>query len=381
MSVTSAHYQENVATEYQAGEIVYRRADLADDSALKQILRETSMDAWVRLSQEHEPSYFASTELFGQRQAIIATKQDVTGALVGMCSSVDMPVHVNGHAAMAGYLGELRVMPAFRNKLRIVQSGFTSVQHINDPQQQLRYWFTSIAKENQAARRLLEAKLKGMPIYQLQGEMVTYALSTHLAKRNAGLQRAGVNDIPAIVKFYNQFASQYQYSPVLTEEWLRGLDGRNGLHISNFYLLKQGDRIRACFALWDQRRFKQTVVRGYRVPLNMLRVPYNLFAKLTKRVTLPASGKQIDYIFIAFMATSGLANADLDALVRGALALLRTQHASIGMLGLASDNPLISILANYPTQTYHTLIEQVSWPDRPSRDLDGRAVQPEIAIL
>ena len=381
MSVTSAHHLEKVAIEYQAGGIVYRRADLTDDSALKQILHETSMDAWVRLSQEHEPSYFALVDLFGQRKAIIATKRDVTGVLVGMCSSVDMPVHINGKAVMAGYLGELRVLPAFRNKLRIVQSGFASVRQINDPLQQLQYWFTSIANENQAARRLLEANLKGMPNYQPQGEMVTYALSTRLAKHNAGLQRAEVNDIPAIVQFYNQFASQYQYSPVLTEAWLRGLDDRNGLRLSDFYLLKQDDQIQACFALWDQRRLKQTVVRGYRFPLSILRVPYNLFAKLTKRVVLPATGEQVDYIFIAFLATTGLGNDDLDALLRGALALIKNRHARLGMLGISPMNPLLAVLANYPTQIYHTLIEQVSWPDRPSPGLDGRTVQPEIAVL
>ena len=381
MSAPSARFIETVETEYQSGEIVYRCAGLSDDNALKQILRETSMDAWVRLSQEHEPSYFSSVDLFGHRKAIIANIKDMTGSFVGMCSSVEMPVHINGKSMMAGYLGELRVMPAFRNRLRIVQNGFKSVQKLNDPLHQLNYWFTSIAKENQAARRLLEANLKGMPNYQPQGEMVTYALSTRLAKDNACLQPAEVKDIPEIVKFYNHYASQYQYSPVLNEEWLQSLDGSNGLHISDFYLLKQDDRIQACFALWDQRSFKQTVVRGYRFPLNILRGPYNISARLTKHVSLPAVDKQIDYIFIAFLAIAESANDEFDAVLRGALSLIQKRHASLGMLGLSSMNPNTAALTSYPTQTYHTLIEQVSWPGQSSHVLDDLPVQPEIAVL
>ncbi|MGD8925652.1 MAG: hypothetical protein PVG20_02300, partial [Thioalkalispiraceae bacterium] len=75
------------------------------------------MDSWITLSQEHEPSYFESTHLFGNTETILAYKKEgKSTSNVGMCSSTAMPVHINGASATAGYLGELRVMPAYRNR-------------------------------------------------------------------------------------------------------------------------------------------------------------------------------------------------------------------------------------------------------------------------
>jgi len=381
MSLLAANNSSSEQKEYEAAGIVYKKADLVDDAALKTILRETAMDAWVRLSQQHEPSYFNSSYLFGRTETILAVKHYADHPVVGMCSSTTMPVHINGEAVTAGYLGELRVMPAYRNKPAVIRYGFKSVQLLNHPDYELAYWFTSIAKENSPARRLLEANLNGMPIYQPQGEMITYALSSRLGKQNLEMQSATPEDIPGLVRFYNKTASHYQYSPVLSEDWLANLNGENGLVLNDFYLLKEQGKIRACLALWDQRAIKQTVVRGYRFPLNLLRKPYNLYAKLTRRVALPAINKQIDYIFIAFLAIDDASAERFNDVIQAALYMIGKRNAQIGMLGLSADNPSSVKLQSYPKQTYHTCIESVTWPNQAQPDLKNLPVQPEIAII
>ena len=339
------------------------------------------MDSWVRISTEHEPSYFASVNLFGKTETIIATDADAANSPVGMCSTVTMPLHINGRAVSTGYLGELRVMPAYRNKLRIIRQGFESIKTVYSSVNNLSYWFTSIAKENNVARRLLEANLNGMPTYQFQGEMATLAIAAKSAKRTKLLQCASKDDIPAIVHFYNKYARKYHYSPVLDEQWLRSLDGKNGLHLHDFYLLKVNGVIKACFALWDQRKFKQSVVHGYRFPLNIIRWPYNLFANLSGRVVLPATGKQINYIFIAFLALEDMSGTDACAIISSALALINERNADMGMLGLSKNNPLFEAIQPFPRQTYYTCIESVIWPGQIVPTLNPLPVQPEIALL
>ena len=92
--------------------------------------------------------------------------------------------------------------------------------------------------------------------------MVTLALPASLKHRHNHLQSATRDDVPELVEFYNQQAQPFQYAPVLTKDWLRQLDGSNGLRLSDFQLLRENGRLRACLALWDQRRFKQTVLRS-----------------------------------------------------------------------------------------------------------------------
>lgn len=381
MSYTTSTNLRKSPDEYLAGGVIYRKANKDDDEIIKSILRQNEMESWVTLSTEHEPSYFASTDLFGKTETILAFRKDETTSTVGMCSYMNMPTHVNGKQVHAGYLGELRVFPKFRNKLSIVRHGFKSLKILSEYQDDIPYWFTSLARENMVARRLLEANLKGMPVYRPRGDMVTMAFPVKSGKRSNILQRAQLSDVSALVKFYNQQASYYQYSPVLTGDWLRGLNGQNGLHLHDFWVLKDGDLICACFALWDQRKFKQTVVRGYHFPLNIIRQPYNLFASLSGRVALPAIGEQINYIFIAFLALDETVKTECKVILSSALDLVKTRNADMAMLGLSTQNPIVNELTPLPKQPYYTCIESVTWSTHSSFDLDDRAVQPEIAIL
>lgn len=381
MSVPQQTLTETTPDNYRAGGVIFRKAGEADDAILKSVLSGNAMASWVSLSTEHEPSYFAGTELFGVTTPIVAETEKSPASVVGMCSWSRMPVHVNGREVTAAYLGELRVMPKYRHRLSIIRGGFHSVQVLSEGQGSAAFWFTSLAGENLVARRLLESRLKGMPLYQPRGEMVTTALSSRLGKNRGVLQQAQVADLPALVAFYNRQASQYHYSPVLTETWLSGLTGRNGLMLSDFWLLKDGDTIRACLALWDQRQFKQTVVRGYRFPLNVLRRAYNLFAGVTGRVKLPAVGEQINYIFISFLALDEQTLPMAADIISEALYKIGKRGADMGMLGLSPVNPVLDKLSRFPQETYHTCIDSVDWPELKPAELDTRAVQPEIAIL
>jgi len=376
-----------ISSEFRANNLCYRIATPADDATLRSVLRQTPMTSWVTLSTEHEPSYFASSDLFGQRTTIVSHKSNSDSTTVGMCSYTELSVHIDSCENSACYLGELRVLPEFRHRPAIVKNGFRSVEKFSGALIDEAHWFTSIASENDVARRFLEANLEGMPIYRPAGELVTMALSTRAARQTLQMLPAVEDDVPALVAFYNRQARQYQYSPVLTEDWLLNLYRSNGLQLQDFYLLKVQGSIRACFAIWDQRQFKQTVVRGYRFPLNIMRLPYNLYSRLTDRVELPAIGNCIDYVFIAFLAVSKSMQSEYCKIIATALKLARLARADIAMLGLSANNPNLNLLDAFHKQTYRSQVETVSWPDRYStRDRAGlfpkRAViQPEIALL
>jgi len=367
---------------FRAGGVVFRRALLGDDEKLKSALRENTMDSWVRLSLEREPSYFDGESLMGKSFTVMACDENQLDSMVGMYSCAFLPVHVNGVTKYMGYLGGLRVNQEYRYKVRILKYGYKSITHIVPNQGNENFWFTSVASENTYARRLLEAGLKGMPIYRSVGTMETLACDTRQGKLQGLMQPAELQDVPRLVEYYNQIAMRYQFSPVLTKEWLLNLNGKKGLSLGDFWLAKDDAGIHGCLAIWDQRAFKQTIPRGYRFPLNLFRRAYNLYACATGRVKLPAQGEALEQVFLSFVAIDNLTGDFPLKIIKEGLARAREKGAKVGIIGISDKNPLAEILKSKLKPTiYRTQIETVSWPKNPQPVLNGCPVQPEVAVL
>lgn len=367
---------------YHAGGVMFRPAGSADDAALRRCLRDNDMDAWINLAFEREPCFFDGENLMGASLAVIAEAEKSPHDFVGMYTCAQLRVHLNGQTAVAGYLGGLRVNPSYRRRIRILKDGFASIPVLTREWESPACWFTSIGQENQQARRVLEAGLKHLPRYQLAGEMETLVFPTRQEPPTGLLQSATQDDVPALSEFFNQQAKAFQFSPRLEEAWLRALDGAHGLHLADFWLLKDGDALHGCLAIWDQRGFKQTVVRAYRFPLNKLRVAYNLLAGIRGKIKLPAPNQKIEQVFLSFVALDESAQQRAVEVVKEGLRLAAQKGALVGTLGLSAQHPLTTRLkAALPHESYRTRIETVSWQDTDRLALDDRPVQPEIALL
>jgi hypothetical protein len=364
---------------YQAGDLFFRKAGTNDDEQLRALLCDNSMPSWVELAITREPSYFAGEGLIGDSESVLALDKRHASAVVGMYSCVSMPVHLNGHASTAAYLGGLRVSPGYRRKIRVLKEGFNSIPVLM-PQYQI--WFTSIAGENSNARRLLEAGLPSMPRYRMLGELETVAIATRKARAGKLLKPAEARDIPALIDFFNGKTAAYQFSPVLKREWLSNLSGMHGLHLHDFFLLKHRRRIAAVLAVWDQRSFRQIVARAYRFPINALRPMYNLIAGITGRTKLPRTGQTLQQVFLSFFSFDQTMQVDPVDVIREALSVAKAKGAQSALIGFNAANPLLNrIKKHFHTYTYRTCIEQVEWPREQSPFLDKRPVQPEIALL
>lgn len=368
---------------YRAGNLIIRHATPVDDEALQQILRDNPMQGWLLLTLERSPSYFAGENLMGRSRAIIGQDAAKDGKVIGMYHTAFLPVFINGEVVQAGYLGELRTNQAYRNSLRILKYGFESIRPLNRRESSAtQIWFTSIASDNHAARRLLETNNLNLPRYTPVGELQTLAISVRHGKRPILLQPATKADIPGICKLYNRQASRYNFAPYLAPSWLHELSKSKGLSIEDFWLFKNGESIEACIAVWDQRPFKQVVVQGFRFPLNHLRPFYNLLAYLQGKPLLPKTNCQLESVYLSFFSFSSKAEEHALEILREALYVAGMKNARIGLIGLTATNPLLpSLRASLHPTIYQTCIEIVSWGDEESMHLNEANLQPEIAIL
>jgi hypothetical protein len=375
----------NIVTErerapvFRAGGLLYRRAELQDEADVRAAFRENPMDGWVRLAFERAPGFSRNENRDPGSGTFVARETD--GGLVGTYALETLRVHVDGRPETVGYLAGLRVRREYRHKVRVLKGGFASLATLAPASGTVPCYFTSIAQDNRRARRFLEARLPGMPVYQAEGEMETFVFRA-AGRRHGILHPAQPRDIPALARFYNAQAARYQFAPVLSERMLNELNGARGLNLSDFLLIKDGPTLRGCLALWDQRSYRQTVVKGYRFPLNVLRPISNAWSALRGGPALPAPGQSVEQVFLAFAALDLLPTDVAERAIQEALSLAKERGAGVGILGLSPSHPLArSRFIRRHSRVYRTVIETVTWPDAPRPRLTSLQVQPEIALL
>ena len=344
-----------------------RLATVADDGVLRRFMRSGGMAGWVEMSIEREPSFFAGRDFGGEEWAVIAEEQK---DIVGMYSAAVRCLYVNGRAERLGYLGGLRVASNYRHRIRYLRQGFASIRELAPASGALPWWFTVVAADNVAARKLLEAGVRGLPTYHPLGEIVTYALPTSRGQRRGLWRPAKEADIDTLVEFHSAHASRFNLAPSLD----RALVSRIGL--DRFYILERDRVLHGVAALWDQRAFKQIVATRYRRPIGRLVPIYNLYARLFQRIPLPHEGRALNHTFVAFLALGDDVRTESGPLLRDLLSHCRTPIASLGLNSMHPLNETLTELkpVRYPARVYAVTFEgEAPVCDRPA--------QPEAAFL
>lgn len=343
-----------------------RLAGDSDDADLRAMLRTNSMPSWATMSMEREPSFLGSLNRFGSERAVIARDGPTP---VGMYVCAEHPVHINGRPTSFGYLGGLRVNPTYRHQLHVLRDGYASIRKLSgatNPDT----WYTSIAAENAPARRLLEAHLHDLPLYVAQGELVTLALPRARGKRLGLWHRPKGAEVKSMCQVHNGSAMRYQLSPELTPERAEATG-------ADFFVREVEGEIGSCMALWNQQAYKQVVARSYRQPLTTILPLYNSWARLTKRIILPALNQQLDQSFLAFFAPHTEDSSELIPLIRDALAICRSEVLTLGLH--AAHPALPTLIRVFRPAIYRTIVYAVCFGQPPQ--WDSRPVQPEVAVL
>ncbi|HNE13479.1 MAG TPA: hypothetical protein PLJ14_02845 [Accumulibacter sp.] len=338
-----------------------------DDVELRALLRENSMASWVTMAVEREPSFFAGMNRFGRDMAMIARDGD---RAVGMYVRSEHPVHLNGHPARIGYLGALRIDAGYRRRVRALRDGYAAA-FAADESGVAEFCYTCIASENRAARRLLEANLKGLPKYVAAGQVIALAMSSARGKEIGHWLPMRQDEGAAVCAWHNTIAASRQFSPELNPMTL------NATGADFFVCHDEAGEPAACMALWNQNSYKQVVARAYRQPLATLRPLYNVVAAARRQVMLPRPGQAVDQTYLAFFAADAERAPPMQELVADALAKCSTPVLTMGLSD--RDPDLQNIIVRFRPSSYAMTVYTVCYADLPG--LDGRPVQPEIAVL
>jgi hypothetical protein len=357
-----------------------------NDAAIRRLLRENPMSGKISLTFEHEPDYFISTQIAGASTKTIVgfLNEELLG--VGRCTYRDC--FVNSKVLRVGYLSELRMDAKVQGRFDLLRRAykFTRQVCLADPAD---FYFTSIAADNERSRRVFERGLPGLPVYKFAADFVTLLVpvSRRAAETNQKLTSSGLKMIIAnkavvgkIVSGLNSYAQQNQLGAVWTEAALLSLEDF-GLSLSDFrLLLDQNDSLVACAALWDQRRYKQIVVRGYAREVSLARPFVNLFAKLFGTTRLPPLGSVLGYGYLSPLCCR---DAELlVTLIKSILPAAAQRGLEFLSLGFsAGDTRLAAVRRHFRCREYHTRLYQVVWDPSKELVLDNRPFLPDLALL
>ena len=367
-------------TPARAVRVPFAVATPADDVEIRRLLRENPMRGRITLTFEREPDYFADADLPGtEKQTVIASENNRV-VCAGSCAIRER--FINGEPRRVGYLGGLRLDARATGRFDILRRGYEFFRELQTDAP-ADYYFTSIAADNAPARKFLERGLPGMPAYEFVGEFVTTLLPAGSQSPNSAALQADNPESGELLDYLNKHGRHYQFAECWSAQELAALPAL-GLRAENFHCVRSGGRISAAAALWDQRVFKQTVVRGYATGLAMARPAHNAAARILGMPRLPAVGSTLAHAFVSHLAAHPEESGALSALITR----LRTFAAGRGIEFLtvgfaANDSRLASLRRNFSCREYRSRIYVVRWPGLggSARELDGRCLGPEVALL
>jgi hypothetical protein len=245
-----------------------------------------------------------------------------------------------------------------------------------------------VIADNRGARRLLERGLPGWPELRPVDDLVTLAIPARnrVRRRASNVEivsgdRIDVSELAAVLARNN---ARYQFAPCWTVDDLMSPTRVRGLHRGDFLVALHRGAIVGCAALWDQRAFKQVIVRGYSRALGRWRPVINAIGPLCGIPALPAVGFQLAFAHLSHLAADDDDPEVVVSLVAAGQRAARVAGLDYVTFGVSATSPLDDTVRQaFAHRSYASVLYVGFWPDgQPAADvLDGRPSHPEMAVL
>lgn len=367
-------------------DVTFETATTATESELRRLLRENPVGGEILVSLEREPNVFHAAGITGDRYELMLALSGEDRRLVATGGRFELTAWINGLPGPLGYLGELRTDGGLRQRRTLMLDSFRTIRRYHEAGN-VPFYLTTIVSDNTPARRLLEAGLGDMPTYRPLEPMITFTIPAKAGARrrcSGRVVRGTDSQVAEIAAALARNGPHYQFHPVWTEATLRSGDRCRGLSARDFFLCRRDDQLQGCLALWDQRSFKQTVIRGYSMHLARVRPLFNFVAPLLSRPRLPAAGTRLESAFLSHVAVHPDDEETLVTLIVSACKAALSRGLDYVMLAFAGRDACADVIGkHFPCHKYPSMIYVVYWEDgaAAAEQLDGRIPHPEVAIL
>ena len=355
-------------------------AGSADDAQLRERMAHDWIEGDAAITLRREPSYFDASRLLGTVVQVIVVREVATDRIVATgCRSIATS-YIDGQPQRTAFLSDLRIDPGHRNGFVLARIyRFLRALHDADPLP----CYTLVYDDNERALNNLVGGRAGLPHYLPYGRVFARAVrlaGKRDAPRLAGVEvrRATAGELPELVRFINAQRATRRWAPALDTADFEPGHRCDTLRAEDFFVACRDGRICATMAVWDQSALRQAHVERYARSTQLLRMPYNAMASIRGWPRLPAQGKPLPYVYLAFVAAQ-----DDDVALCGAL-LSRVYNGLCGkrylyaLAALHDDDPLLAAFDAYPGTTSIVRAFEVDFSREPNLT---PAMKPQRACI
>lgn len=354
-----------------------------DEALIRQLMREAPMQGAVRLTLQREPDANLAAGIQGRKHVTVLVVNASDGQVLGTGSRSVRSLYVNGKVRQVGYLGQLRAQPG-RNGLRRLRAGYNAIEQTRGDED-FCCDITSIIGDNTVAVRMLERGLSGLPEYRQLATLTTFVIPTYgrTGKGRYQVENADIEDLQDIVSCLQNYLSQYQFSPHWDEHMIHDQNVCKDLSVDDFLIIRNGEKVSAAVAIWDQRSFKQIVLHGYSRTLSSIRPLLNVLLFIRGKPMLPAAPCELGLAYLSHLAVDQNDPEKFRDLISRARVAAAARGIRYLALGLTTAHPLHGVLArSFPNYRYTSRLYTVHWEKGAiCEHVHGRIAHVEVAVL
>ena len=363
-------------------------AAAADDAELCRLLREIQMAGQIDVAFTRELGYFNAAQVEGEKIDVLVARDRATGQIVGLGSRAEKNCYLNGQSDRIGYLSGLRCKKEYRQGT-LVGRGFRFLKKLHQAGD-VKFYLTSIIEDNQVAKNVLTSGKAGLPTYKDFGRFHTLLIrpqkkSFKKKPANLRIRKAHKADICQVTEFLNRSAMRRQFFPIYETKHFDKNDGLlKNMRLSDVYLATKKGRLIGTLGIWDQKSFKQCVIKNYSRGIKTIRPFFNLYAKIGKRPELPKPETILNYLTLALISVENDDTDIFESLFRNALRdVSNVDNLHSVMVGFHERDPFLPIAKRIPHMEYLSRIYLAFWQDGQSilSTLDDRIPYIELGAL
>ncbi len=327
------------------------QATSSDGKEILRILESSAAKGSIELIYTRRPDAYESY-IKDTKDARIFISRDGNRA-IGTCAELIREVYIGGEICRSAYVCGLKKDAEYDGGV-----GF-GARFIKDLQQNdIDFYYCSVVAENTDARRMFEKSRRLLSMKAISGYK-TYIINPNVKIKAPNhsffFRRATESDSTKLFDFLNTEGKKKDMFPVV-----KSLDDYYNLHISNFYLLLDGESIIATAALWNQTAYKQYAVKRYGGLMRLARV-LNPLLSAFRYIRLPKKNEPLDFPMLAFFLCED-DNADNYRIFISEIKREIAKNYGMFVIGLPDSHYAKPIMDHLPSISFETEIYEIRFP-------------------
>ena len=360
-------------------------AKKSDDQVLNKILRDNEMQGNISIAFQRNPSYFNALRIEGEGNQVMVGRNE-QNEIIGFGNRSTKKAYINGKIQNIGYLSNLRVIKGYKGK-GYLHNGYNFLKKLHKDKK-VYFYYSTIIEDNKAAIKILTSKKPYLPTYYDLGKYCAVAVSLFGNKKHfkskLKIVKGSNNTIKKIINFLNKVGAEKQFYPYYKISNFTSKDKNLiDFDVRDFYVAMKNNEIVGVIGKWDQRKFRQIIITGYKGTMFLIKPIYNIISKLFKFSPLPEPNSQLNFFYVSFIAVY-----DNDpAIFKELIYALYNDFVDMGyshfLVGLHSNDPLLEVFENFNRINLNSRLFAVFWEDGEKlfKQLDNRVPYVELATL